>query len=219
MKTSTVIGTAALVVGIGIAAVGWWIYEQSFVSFHEATEDEEVQLAKAVRKSYAITIVGEPSTPTVLADLSGHGKEPTEVSCTTCHTTREADLNTRSADKLDVFHQGLEMQHGGLSCLSCHNSDNYDTLRLADSTAVPFEQTMQLCAQCHGPQHRDFQRGSHGGMTGYWDLEQGPRTRNACIVCHDPHAPAYPQLMPVFPPKMPKLHGAGEARHASPAQH
>jgi nitrate reductase cytochrome c-type subunit len=57
-----------------------------------------------------------------------------------------------------------------------------------------------LCAQCHGPQARDFQHGAHGGMTGYWDLSKGPRRRNSCIDCHDPHAPKYPAVMPVFPP-------------------
>ncbi len=38
-------------------------------------------------------------------------------------------------------------------------------------------------------------------MTGYWDLTQGPRSRNHCLACHDPHAPKYQPVMPVFPPR------------------
>jgi hypothetical protein len=60
---------------------------------------------------------------------------------------------------------------------------------------------MDLCGQCHGPQARDYAHGAHGGMTGYWDLSRGPRERNNCIDCHDPHAPAFPKVRPVFAPK------------------
>ncbi len=88
------------------------------------------------------------------------------------------------------------MRHGGLTCLSCHGGDEYDALRLADGTAVPFAEVMTLCRQCHGPQARDYAHGTHGGMAGYWDRAKGLRTRNNCVVCHDAHAPAYPGVHP-----------------------
>jgi hypothetical protein len=59
---------------------------------------------------------------------------------------------------------------------------------------------MTLCAQCHGPQFRDYQHGAHGGMSGFWDLSKGGRTRNNCIDCHDPHAPKYPTVTPARGP-------------------
>lgn len=127
--------------------------------------------------------------------------EPVMVACATCHDTREPVAGVTSASDLDEFHQGLTYAHGNLSCLSCHNAEDYDALKLADGRAVSFAASMTLCAQCHGPQFRDYQNGSHGGMSGHWDLTQGGRTRNSCIDCHDPHHPAYPQVMPVFPPK------------------
>jgi formate-dependent nitrite reductase cytochrome c552 subunit len=71
-------------------------------------------------------------------------------------------------------------------------------------------EAMRLCAQCHGPQYRDYKRGSHGGMTGHWDLSRGERTRNNCVDCHDPHAPAYPGTTPVLPPRDRYLRGAHE---------
>ncbi len=129
-----------------------------------------------------------------------HGK-PVMVGCATCHDTRDPDFTMKDGAQLDEFHQGLKYAHGGQSCLSCHNAEDYGTLKRADGEALEFSASMQLCAQCHGPQFRDYQNGSHGGMTGYWDLKQGPRERNHCTDCHDPHHPAYPQVMPVFPPK------------------
>ncbi len=201
MKPRTLILSAAVLFALVLCVASWWIYQRSFVSFQEAVSHEDVQVVLDSAEPHPISIQGLPVTPTVLADLSKSGREPTEVACTTCHSTRTPQLTQNLSEQLDEFHQGLEKQHGSLSCLSCHNADNYDTLRLADGSAVAFENTMQLCAQCHGPQYRDYTNGSHGGMNGYWDLKRGPRTRNACNVCHDPHSPAYPQLIPVFPPK------------------
>lgn len=122
------------------------------------------------------------------------------VACGTCHDTRDANFLINSGGNLKQFHQGLSTQHGDLTCLSCHNSKDYDTLKRADGRALGFSASMQLCAQCHGPQVRDYHNGSHGGMQGYWDLSRGGRTRNTCIDCHDPHHPAYPLVLPVFPP-------------------
>lgn len=199
MKTSTLIGAAACTLGILILAAGFVIYKRSFEDFeHGGHASSEVALQ--VEHRYGVEIQGQPTTPSVLTDVLSHRGEVGEVACASCHTTRSPNVGNHQGDDLDTFHQGLVVKHGDLSCLSCHNDANYDTLKLADGTAVGFEHTMQLCAQCHGPQSRDYQNGSHGGMNGYWDLSRGPRTRNACTVCHDAHAPAYPQLMPVFAP-------------------
>ena len=151
-------------------------------------------------------ITRQPETPTVATGKLSPDGTPETVSCRTCHDTQEPTPTRNNAGTLENFHQGLTYQHGQLACLSCHNSDNYDTLALANGEALPFRKTMQLCAQCHGPQHRDYTHGSHGGMTGHWDLTRGNRTRNHCIDCHDPHHPAYPQVMPVFPPQAAERH-------------
>ncbi len=199
MKTSTLIGIASAALAVVILVAAAWVYKVSFADFDTHAE-EGSHLALLGEPQYAVETLGVPETPTVLTDALTHSGKPAEVACATCHTTR-APAPTRRTEDLDEFHQGLVMQHGDLSCLSCHNSENYDTLKLADGTTVGFENVMQLCAQCHGPQSRDYRNGSHGGMHGYWDLSRGPRQRNACTACHDAHAPAYPQLMPVFPPK------------------
>jgi hypothetical protein len=93
------------------------------------------------------------------------------------------------------------MAHGELACYACHNTNDADMLQLADSTAVEYSDVMTLCAQCHGTQARDYKHGAHGGMIGYWDLSRGPRTRNNCIDCHDPHVPEFPTMQPTFKPR------------------
>lgn len=142
------------------------------------------------------------SQPGVQMAVTSFTGVPVTVSCATCHTTMPANRQLGSGGQMPVkFHQGLHYSHGGQSCLSCHNADNYDTLRLADGRSVPFSQAQQLCGQCHGPQTRDYLNGSHGGMTGYWDLSRGDRVRNTCTDCHDPHVPAYSVVQPVFAPR------------------
>lgn len=123
------------------------------------------------------------------------------VACSTCHSIREPRLATKTADALKEFHQGLTLRHGGLACYACHNPNDADTLRLADGTAVDYQDVMQLCGQCHGPQATAFAHGAHGGMNGYWDRRRGPQMKNNCIDCHDPHAPAFPKMVVNFKPR------------------
>lgn len=139
--------------------------------------------------------------PKVETGLSTYHGTSVVLSCSTCHSVKTPNRNRIETATLRDFHQGLDYDHGNMSCLNCHNEENYDTLRLANGTAVPFERAIELCQQCHGPQARDYKNGSHGGMTGYWDLASGPRERNTCVDCHHPHRPAYPKVSPVFKPR------------------
>ncbi|HXG48895.1 MAG TPA: hypothetical protein VNO52_14830, partial [Methylomirabilota bacterium] len=161
-------------------------------------------LAAAPRTNATLhpVVIRRPAgTPKVATGLTNYHGQPAMASCSACHATTRPNIDTRAAAELDQFHQGLKYAHGNLTCLSCHNAKNYDTLRLADSRPVEFPDVMTLCSQCHGPQKRDYDLGLHGGMNGYWDLSRGGRTRNTCINCHDPHAPAFPLVMPVLPPR------------------
>jgi hypothetical protein len=142
-----------------------------------------------------------PQTPRVATGTFDPRGNPVSVSCSSCHSTREPNREIRAAEQLAEFHQGLRFAHGGLSCLSCHNADNYETLRLADGAAVEYSNARMLCTQCHTRQGQDFERGLHGGMKGFWDLTRGPRQRNSCLDCHDAHHPAFPEVLPVFPPR------------------
>jgi hypothetical protein len=141
---------------------------------------------------------GAPTIKTGIFDEKGN---QVTIACGTCHTTKTPLAGAKLGVPLAQFHQGLIGKHGELSCNACHNpNDGYATLRLADGKSVPYSEVMAVCAQCHGPQFRDYRHGAHGGMTGYWDLSKGDRVRNNCIDCHDPHAPKYPTVCPARGP-------------------
>ena len=117
------------------------------------------------------------------------------VACATCHDGLvEPDGNPEDA------HGTVDIEHGGLSCASCHDQDR-SKLHLADGTLLEMEDALELCAQCHGVQHRDWEHGSHGGMQGHWDLTQGSQLRNPCIDCHGPHDPGWGRFEAVLPPR------------------
>lgn len=143
-------------------------------------------------------------TPQTLGKLttplaSGNG-EAAGIPCATCHAPG-ADGQAMATPDAKPAHEGLSTVHGDLSCASCHDPEDRTRLRLADGRKLDFGDALSLCQQCHGTQVRDYEHGAHGGMSGHWDHRQGPRLRNHCLDCHDAHAPAWSQYMPVLPPR------------------
>jgi hypothetical protein len=166
------------------------------------TPQADSQVAQTPEKRHAVVIRKPDAPPGVKTGLTDHAGRPVEVACATCHATMPPNPDARLGTDLKLFHQGLHGSHGNLACSACHNPDDgYASLRLADGKPLPYPEVMQLCAQCHGPQYRDYLNGAHGGMTGYWDLTRGGRVRNNCVDCHDPHAPRYPTVRPVPGPR------------------
>jgi len=142
---------------------------------------------------YDVEILHRGGKPAVLA--TGADGKPVPIACSTCHSTATPPAHPDTPGV--IFHQGLAVRHGGLTCTSCHDAGSaYDGLRLADSRPIAYSEAMRLCSQCHGPQARDYAAGAHGGMMGFWDLSKGGRQRHACTTCHDPHSPAYPHVRP-----------------------
>ncbi len=204
-----------LYLAIGMLAVcsgASWVFYSIFAANSEnemptgyrpndsAVLTEQVE-APSKQSKFQIIIRKPDGPPRIDLGMIDSNGEPVTGACSTCHTTRPADQANRSVADLTEFHQELTFTHGNVSCLSCHNPENYDTLRLADGSAVEYAEVMTLCAQCHGPQTRDYHHGAHGGMNGYWDLSLGPRTRNNCVDCHAPHAPSFPAMQPTFKPR------------------
>lgn len=133
-----------------------------------------------------------------LRDVNGH---PIGVACASCHESHAEAPFAQRVEELKDFHTDLKFAHGDQRCFACHAPEDRSLLRLADDRRIELAEVQTLCSQCHGPQARDWRRGSHGGMRGYWDLSRGPRVRASCVSCHDAHAPAWPQVQPVFKPK------------------
>ena len=141
-----------------------------------------------------------------------HG-DPTVAACTTCHEGDAGRPLPADAGGIAGPHTGLRLVHGTLSCAACHHPTQRESLRLADGREIALTDARTLCSQCHGPQARDYAHGAHGGMRGYWDLERGPRTRNHCVSCHDPHAPAFGSFRPAPGPRDRFLPAPREASH------
>ena len=152
-------------------------------------------------KTFPVTIRKPAGPPRVATNLKDFHGEAVTVACSTCHSTRSPNLQNKTPQSLDEFHSGMKFSHGTVSCLSCHNAADYDSLQLADGHRVEFIDVMTLCGQCHGPQMRDFEHGVHGGLNGYWDLSRGPQQKNNCVDCHNPHTPQFPKMQPTFKPR------------------
>ncbi len=207
--------TTLIILGFTLTATGGQWLLGARPTNTEATSAEKPFRTPAATRSVVPPHRPEGTRPSVATGLVNHHGEAVGVACMTCHTTREPNRENGLNAVPREFHQGLVYAHAGQSCLSCHHAEDYDSLRLADGRKLAFDEAQNLCAQCHGPQTRDYLNGSHGGMKGYWDKTKGERTRNTCTDCHDPHAPAYPAWTPVFPPRdaAARQQAEREARH------
>lgn len=115
--------------------------------------------------------------------------------CNDCHTLFE---NTREPGRALTQHTDVVLSHGSNdACLNCHDKGDREKLTLRGGKSVGYDEIEQLCAQCHGPIYRDWQRGTHGKTIGYWNTDLGEAVKLKCSECHDPHHPAYEPIAPL----------------------
>jgi hypothetical protein len=97
-------------------------------------------------------------------------------------------------------HRHVVLNHGiNDQCRNCHDSIDRDRLVLQSGESIPYARVVELCAKCHGPIYRDWERGMHGRTQGYWDKDKGEQHRLSCTECHNPHTPRVPAMEPVRP--------------------
>jgi hypothetical protein len=125
--------------------------------------------------------------------------------CTDCHDNKELKTN-RVRRELKDAHDDIVLKHDEEHrwCLDCHDADNRDRLHLASGQAVPFEESYQVCGQCHGEKYRDWRAGVHGRRVGYWN---GAKSYLLCVHCHSPHQPHFKALAPKPAPDRPARPG------------
>jgi hypothetical protein len=125
--------------------------------------------------------------------------------CTDCHDNKELKPN-RTRRELKDAHDDIVLKHDEEHrwCLDCHDADNRDRLHLASGQPVPFEESYQLCGQCHGEKYRDWRAGVHGRRSGYWN---GEKTYLLCVHCHSPHQPRFKAIAPKPAPNRPTRPG------------
>jgi hypothetical protein len=166
------------------------------------------------------------SAPIVPAEIStaparvALGDEPVtviagfEMRCMECHALFRSRPET--ARRL-TQHQQIVLDHGLTDrCFNCHDDEQRDRLSLRGDKTVPFSQVARLCAKCHGPTYRDWQKGMHGRTMGAWDPHSDRQRRLICSECHDPHAPAFDPVRPLPGPNTLRMGPPGPPREQEP---
>jgi hypothetical protein len=116
-------------------------------------------------------------------------------------------------------HTHIVLDHGiNDRCRNCHFELDRDKLVLRGGKVIGYDAVVELCAKCHGPTYRDWQRGAHGRTNGYWDSRRGKLVRLTCTQCHDPHLPRVPAMDPLAPLPAPRTLRMGQPRSAEHAE-
>lgn len=106
--------------------------------------------------------------------------------CTECHT--KPLTHTRKKD-IKKAHWNIRLNHADLNtmnCITCHDGNDMDHLKSLTNKEIDFNNSYQLCSQCHTNQFNDWAGGAHGKRIGGW---APPRVSMTCVNCHDPHKP------------------------------
>lgn len=122
----------------------------------------------------------------------------TKFPCANCHDKPLSHM--KSTDSLGrKAHWELHLQHAPepiMNCVVCHNEGDLNTLRTITGTKIDFDESYQLCQQCHSRQYTDWQGGAHGKRVGGW---APPRVMKLCVECHNPHQPRWDKRWPAQP--------------------
>jgi len=98
--------------------------------------------------------------------------------------------------------------------------EDRNRLVLDGGQTTTYDKVNQLCAKCHGPTFRDWQKGMHGKTVDFWRRDIGKPRRLGCTECHDPHAPAFARTAPLPGPRTLRmggpLHSSGSAPIKNP---
>jgi hypothetical protein len=120
--------------------------------------------------------------------------------CSQCHAGLEPNPERRELMFHTEIAEGFDHAEEQRWCLDCHNPNDRDKLRLVSGKLVSFEESYDLCGQCHGTIFRDWKAGVHGKRTGEWN---GEKKYRLCVHCHYPHWPKFQGFKPLPPPENP----------------
>ncbi len=140
----------------------------------------------------ALLAGSDSATFFVLERASGITKFP----CNQCHAKPLAALQADRADSLRKAHWDIELKHAAatvMNCQTCHQVNNFNTLRSLTGQEIDFNHSYQLCGQCHSKQLSDWVGGAHGKRVGGW---APPRVVKTCVNCHNQHQPAWEKRWP-----------------------
>jgi hypothetical protein len=121
--------------------------------------------------------------------------------CSDCHDKRTPNPQRRTLTEFHTARNALRHGDSERWCYQCHSIVDIDRLVIANGSLVTFDQGYLVCGSCHGDKLRDWKLQVHGATQGYWN---GPKTRQSCPACHNPHEPRFPLLRPEAPPTPPQ---------------
>lgn len=137
------------------------------------------------------------------ADLIRAKEDLSDFDCYACHEKNKPPPLRYDANQQLIIpkeHSDIVMGHGAHgrnnNCYNCHNENNLVVLQPHDGRELKLENSTPLCGSCHSPTYRDWETGVHGRISGYWNRNLGPATRQNCVNCHNPHAPKFPGRPP-----------------------
>lgn len=118
-----------------------------------------------------------------------------EQRCNDCHLLFDSQPEAFAQLRQHVH---LVHDHGmNDRCYNCHSVQDRSKLVLHGEKEIGYDQVVLLCAKCHGPTYRDWQRGMHGKTLGAWETGSSKQRRLQCTECHDPHSPAFKKRVPL----------------------
>lgn len=137
------------------------------------------------------------------AELFASGVDVSEYDCYGCHEKDKPPpirFDKQGNIIIPEEHENIVMGHGthgrNNHCFNCHNENKLDTLRTREGDELKITDSTPLCGSCHGPTYRDWEAGSHGRTSGFWNRAMGDMDRKGCTSCHDPHHPKFPSRKP-----------------------
>lgn len=119
-------------------------------------------------------------------------------SCQECHLG--SSLEKIKGDYFKKAHWNISLEHAKspiMDCSTCHNTEKVWNFNVG-KTSVDIDGAVQVCAQCHSQQQKDWEIGAHGKRVTGWQTE---RAVLSCVACHDPHHPTIEKRWPSIAPK------------------
>ena len=113
--------------------------------------------------------------------------------CIECHSKPLKEMQNKDVKKA---HWDIKLVHANqntMNCITCHNPDNMDNLKSLTGNEIDFNNSYNLCNQCHTKQFEDWKGGAHGKRIGGW---APPRASLTCVNCHNPHKPHFESRWP-----------------------
>ena len=114
--------------------------------------------------------------------------------CTECHSKPLDELKGKGHGQ--KAHWDLTLVHANektMNCSTCHDGSNMDELKSLTGTNIDFNNSYNVCSQCHSKQFNDWKGGAHGKRIESW---APPRASLTCVNCHNPHNPSFDSRWP-----------------------